>query len=119
VVKIDFQEGERAMDVYERIQAAVAEVWRRLPEATVTGVELGPAERDDLAQKLADSPCPECRGLLNVARYEPMPSGSGQIIRFGCKCSHCGDFPEPRRGHFAIDAPDAMRRVAGMNKEER
>jgi hypothetical protein len=48
-----------------------------------------------LAQKLADSTCPSC-----------LDEG------FGLPCPHCGNFPEDRRGHFAIDAADALRRIA-------
>jgi len=54
-----------------------------------------------LAQKLADSPCPVC--LSEWQTYRECGDED---------CQHCGDFPEPRRGHFAIDAPDALRRVS-------
>jgi len=70
-----------------------------------------------LSQKLADTPCPECHTGDNTKIY----SDNWEV---GCagelptKCPHCGDFPRDRRGYFAIDAEDALRRVPEMGKEE-
>jgi len=69
-------------------------------------------QRDALAQKLADMPCPECKGKGNMHIYV------AGILREPRPCTHCGEFPEPRRGFYAIDTPDALRRVAETDKEE-
>jgi len=52
-----------------------------------------------LSQKLADTPCPVCK--------DPTTKDGDRYL-----CGRCGGFPPDRRGHFAIDAPDALRRVS-------
>jgi len=61
--------------------------------------------REYLSQKLADMPCPVCK--------DPTIKDGDRYL-----CGRCGGFPPDRRGHFAIDAEDALRRVSEMGKEE-
>jgi hypothetical protein len=59
-----------------------------------------------LAQKMADMDCPVCGGTGEIEHGQP--GNDGWEIH---PCPHCGKFSEPSRGHFAIDAADALHRV--------
>ena len=64
------------------------QAWVPLAEATIRA----------LAQKLADSLCPVCKG----SNWHIDPAGMSR------PCPHCGDFPPDRRGKFASDPAHAL-----------
>jgi hypothetical protein len=68
-------------------------------------------DHEALAQKLADSPCPVCKGKQVIIDESVLVRNGMQLPKKRTRCPHCGTFPKPRRGYFAIDAEDALRRT--------